>query len=214
MDRKVIDFGDKKINKKDFYNNKKQFKIKDIDINKILISKLESYGNKNAKKYIIGYSNDVIRPIRIFLPQMNGYVKCFDDNKTMSFLADDKEFLKEYIKVWEKIRDLIGKKFDAEPVYGDKYIKTKIKSYNNDIRTNFHGENNSKKVPKESCTYKCLSLISLDPVIKMGKKHYRQTLLEESKYKLTNKKVEDLITDDIDSSSESDSEPDSKYVDE
>ena len=50
MDRKVIDFGNKKINKKDFYNNKKQFKIKDIDINKILISKLESYGNKNAKK--------------------------------------------------------------------------------------------------------------------------------------------------------------------
>ena len=45
----MIDFGDKKINKKDFYNNKKQFKIKDIDINKILISKLESYGNKNAK---------------------------------------------------------------------------------------------------------------------------------------------------------------------
>ena len=65
------------------------------------------------KKKIIGYSNNVIRPIRIFLPQMNGYVKCFDDNKTISFLADDKEFLKEYTKVWEKIKDLIGKKFDA-----------------------------------------------------------------------------------------------------
>ena len=113
--------------------------------------------------------------------------------------------LKEYIKLWEKIRDLIGKKFDGEPVYGDKYIKTEIKSYNNDIRTNFHGEDNSKKLPKESCTYKCLSLISLDSIIKMGKKHYPQTLLEECKYKLTNKKVEDLITDDIDSSSESDS---------
>ena len=75
---------------------------------------------------------------------MNGYVKCFDDNKTMSFLAD--EYLKEYIKVWEKIRDLIGKKFDNESVYGDKYIKAKIKSYNNDIRTNFFAEDNSKKV--------------------------------------------------------------------
>ena len=132
----------------------------------------------------------------------------------MSFLANDKEYLKEYIRVWEKIGDLIGKKFDAEPVYGDKYIKTKLKSYNNDIRTNFHGEDNSAKVPKESCTHKCLSLISLDSVIKMGKKHYSQTLLEECKYKLTNKKVEDLITDDFDLSSESDSESDSKYVDE
>ena len=86
MGGKVIDFGDKQINKKNCYNNNKQFKIKDIDINKILVSQPESYGNKNAKKYIIGYSNHVIRPIRIFLPQMNGYVKCFDDNKTMSFL--------------------------------------------------------------------------------------------------------------------------------
>ena len=112
MAGKVIDLKDKKINKKDSYNNKKQFKIKDIDINKILVSEPGSYGNKNAKKYIIGYSDDVIRPIRIFPPQMIGYVKCFDDNNTMSFLADDtssglgeshKEFLKEYIKVWKKL---------------------------------------------------------------------------------------------------------------
>ena len=158
MDRKVIDFGDRQINKKDFYNNKKQFKIKDIDINKILVSEPESCGNKNAKKYIIGYSDDIIRPIRIFLPQMIGCVKCFDDNKTISFLADDtssgldesrKGFLKEYIKVWEKIRDLIDKNVDSEPVSGDKYIKTKTKSYNNDIRTNFHGEGIVKKYQKK-----------------------------------------------------------------
>ena len=208
MGGKVIDFKDKKINKKDFYNNKKQFKIKDIDINKKLISKPESYGTKNAKQYIIGYNDDVMRPIRIFLPQMNGYVVCFDDNKKMYFLADDKEFLKEYTKVWEKIKDLIGKKFDAEPVYSDKYIKTKIKSYNNDIRTNIHGEGNSRKVPKENCSYKCLSLISLDSVTQMDKKYYLQALLEEYKYKLTKKKIEDLIIDDSDSSSESDSESD------
>ena len=82
MGGKVIDFK-KKI------NNKKQLKIKDIDINKILVSEAESYGNKNAKKYIIGYSDDVIRPIRIFFPQMIGYVKCFDDNKIISFFTDD-----------------------------------------------------------------------------------------------------------------------------
>ena len=210
MGGKVIDLGDKKVNKKDFYSNNKQFKIKEIDINKILISEPESYGKKNAKKYITGYSKDAIRPIRIFLPQMTGYVKYFDDNKTMSFLANDKEFLKDYTKVWEKIRGLIGKTFDSESVYGDKYIKTNIKLYNNDIRTNFHGEGNSRKVPKENCSYKCLSLISLDSVIKMGKKYYLQTLLEECKYRLTKKKIEDLITDDFDSSSESDSKCDSE----
>ena len=103
-----------------------------------------------------------------------------------------------------------GKKFDGEPVYGDKYIKTKIRSYNNDIRTNFHSEGNSRKVPKETYSYKCLSLISLGSIIQMGKNCFPQTLLEECKYKLTNKKG-DLITDDFDSSSESDSESDTDF---
>ena len=53
MGGKVIDFKSKKINKKGFYNNKKQFKIKDIDINKILISKPESYGTTNAKNTLL-----------------------------------------------------------------------------------------------------------------------------------------------------------------
>ena len=29
-------------------------------------------------------------------------------------------------------------------------MKAKIKSYNNDIRSNFHGEGNTRKVPKEN----------------------------------------------------------------
>ena len=43
MSEKTVNFGGKKIEKKDFYNNKKQYDIKDIDTNKILISKPESY---------------------------------------------------------------------------------------------------------------------------------------------------------------------------
>ena len=103
MGGKVIDFGDKKINKIDFYNNKEKFRIKDIDINKILISEPVSYGKKNAKKYIIGDCDDVIRPLCIMLAQMFGYVKYFDDNKTMSFLADDKEVLKNILKYGKKL---------------------------------------------------------------------------------------------------------------
>ena len=70
MSEKTIKFGDKKINKKDFYNNKKQFNIKDIDINKKLISKPESYDKKNMRKYIIGYNDNIISPLELFLPKM------------------------------------------------------------------------------------------------------------------------------------------------
>ena len=86
MSGKSINFDNKNIKKSDFYKNKKllKLKIENIDINKIFVSKKESYGTKNATKYFIGYiDNDEIKQICIRLPQMIGYVKSFDDNKVM-----------------------------------------------------------------------------------------------------------------------------------
>ena len=62
MNGKSTIFEDKKINKSTFYNNKKQFNIHDLDVNKILLSKKESYGTKNSLKYFIGYDDDAVRP--------------------------------------------------------------------------------------------------------------------------------------------------------
>ena len=44
MSGKSVSFGDKKLKRSKFYKNKKAFKIYDIDINKILVSKEEPYG--------------------------------------------------------------------------------------------------------------------------------------------------------------------------
>ena len=86
MSGKSINFEDKKVSKSNFYKNKKLFKIDDINNNKILVSKKESYGTKNSVKYFIGYNgDDVIRPLYINLPQRIGYVKHFDSNKKMSY---------------------------------------------------------------------------------------------------------------------------------
>ena len=62
----------------------------EIDVNKIIVSKKESYGTKNSSKYIIGYNDgdDIIR-LYIKLPQMIGYAKYFDSNKTMSFKVSE-----------------------------------------------------------------------------------------------------------------------------
>ena len=48
MSGKEINFSDKLINKNDFYKNKKLFKIKDTEINKILVSKSKSNGKKGS----------------------------------------------------------------------------------------------------------------------------------------------------------------------
>ena len=124
---------------------------------------------------------------------MIGYVKQFDSNKTMSFKVDDNKLLKKYNKIWEKISNLMNIEFDSEPVYGDndKYIKTKAKMYEGRVNTNFQG----KKVPKENSSYKCISLITLDSVIRVNKKYYPQTLLEEHKYAVRKNKMENLIND-------------------
>ena len=192
MSGKSINFGNKKINKSNFYKNKKLFSLNDIDVNKILVSKKESYGTKNSPKYFIVYNDgDVIRPLCIILPQMIGYVKHFDSNKTMSFKVSDNKLLKKYDKIWEKVDNLLNIKFDSEPVYGDvdKYIKTKIKMYGDRVNTNFQG----KKVPKENASYRCISLIMLDSVIRVNKKYYPQTLLEECKYVIRKNQMKKLL---------------------
>ena len=100
---KSINSGDKKISKSDFYKNKKLFKIEDIDVNKLLVSKKESCDTKYSLKCFIGYNDgDAIRPLFIKLPQIIGYVKHFDSNKTISFKVTDNKLLKEYTKIWEK----------------------------------------------------------------------------------------------------------------
>ena len=45
-----------------FIRNKKIFNIDEIGVDKILVSKRESYGKKGSLKYFVGYNdNDVIR---------------------------------------------------------------------------------------------------------------------------------------------------------
>ena len=140
MSRKNITFNDKKIRKSTFYKNKKINNTEDIDVNNILVSKKESHGNKNSLKYFIGYNdNDIIRPLCIRLPQMTGCARKFDENATMSFIVKDKQLLKNYTNLWDKIEKLMKINFESNPVYGDddKYIKEKLKTYAGSIITKF-----------------------------------------------------------------------------
>ena len=100
MSEKNIKFGYEKVNQSNFYKNKKPFKVEDIDVNKILVSKKAAYGTESIK-YYIGYNDDaIIRPLCIKLPQMIGYVKHFKnkdskDTITMSFNATNNRLLKK-----------------------------------------------------------------------------------------------------------------------
>ena len=126
---------------------------------------------------------------------MTGYVKKFEGNTTMSFRISDKQLLKKYNQIRKKVEKLLRIELDRKPAYGynDKCIKTKIKIYGGSLNTNFQG----KKMPKEKAPCKSLSIIMLDSVVKVTKKHYPQTLLQECKYEPKKLKMENLIDDDL-----------------
>ena len=63
-------------------------------------------------------------------------------------------------------------------MFGEKHLKTKIKSHNNKINTNFDG-----KAPKEGIECVSLLAIVIHSDFKPGENYYSQTFLEERKCK-------------------------------
>ena len=117
---------------------------------------------------------------------MNAYTKYFDkNNKCMNHLVKDKKILKKYLKIWNKIKSLIKKELNSEPVYNDKYIKTKIKIYNDKVYTNFQ----HNKIPKDNEYCACLSVILLDSIFVNSNKEYYPQIFLECKYIIKDRKI-------------------------
>ena len=152
MNINSINSDNKNIEKSVFYNESKIiFKIDEIDVNKILVSKKEQYGKHNSFKYFIGYNdNDVIRPLHLFISRTTGYINKSEKNKiAMALMVEDKQLLENYKKIWKKIKRLMGIDFESKATYNDKYINTKIKTYKDSITTNFYDKKGFKEVPQE-----------------------------------------------------------------
>ena len=108
MSSQKIKFGDKEIDKKQFYLSKQAIFLNSVDLSKIVVSRKWKISDTKYK-YFCGYlNNDVIQPLCVILPQMSGYIKYFDDGgKNMSFVMDDKEVYKKYNEIWEVVRKLL-----------------------------------------------------------------------------------------------------------
>ena len=71
---------------------------------------------------------------------MSGFIKCFENSEiNMSFLADDDVILK-HNKILKKIRQLVGVEFDNQPVYDEKYIKTRVNTFEDKIESEIETE--------------------------------------------------------------------------
>ena len=80
----------------------------------------------------------------------------------MSFKIEDDEVYVKYTQVWNEIKELLlNIKFHSEPIYDDSYIKTKVKTFSEVIKTLFNGD----EIPKERVEYDCIACISIDSVL-------------------------------------------------
>ena len=107
---KKIKFGDKEVNKKEFYSS------------------------------LCGYlNNDVIQLFCVILPQMNKYIKYLDNGgKNLTFVTDNEKVYDKYNEIWEVIRKILKAKFTVNLVRDDKYLVAKLKIFNRINRTTFN----------------------------------------------------------------------------
>ena len=78
MSLRKIKFGDKEVYKTKFYSSKQAISLDSVDLNKIVVSKKRKI-NDTTYKYNGYLNNDTIQPLCVILPQMNRYIKYFDD---------------------------------------------------------------------------------------------------------------------------------------
>ena len=108
MSSQKIKFGDKEANKKKFYSSKEAILLDSVDLSKIVVSSRWKL-NDETYKYFCGYLNKdgIIKPLCVIFPQMNGYIKYFEDGgKNMSFTIDDEKVYEKHDEIWNVVKRL------------------------------------------------------------------------------------------------------------
>ena len=86
MSEKTLKFNNIRLNKKEFHKSNEPIELMSINLGQIVVSDKFKH-NKEGFKYFIGYQkNEIVKPLCIILPQMNGYIKYFKNGvKTCLF---------------------------------------------------------------------------------------------------------------------------------
>ena len=87
MSEKTLKFNNIKINKKEFYKSKQAIDLYSVTTHKIVVSDKFKHSEEGYKYFIGSQEDEIVKPLCIILPQMNGYIKYFENGgKNMSFL--------------------------------------------------------------------------------------------------------------------------------
>ena len=86
----------------------------------------------------------------------------------MSFRIDDEKLFEKYETIWTKIKDFKNIELNILPIYNDRYIKTKIRTYGDIAYINFRGFN----APEDNVECESFTVISIDSLLIYESKYY------------------------------------------
>ena len=133
--KKTLKFNNIRVNKKEFHKSKQPIDLMSVNVDQIVESDKCKHNNEGFKCFIAYQEGKIVKPLCIILPQMNGYIKYFENgSKIMSLLIKDDEVQEKYKQIWDVIKDKPVIKCHSLPVYDMKYLKTKVREYDDMIK--------------------------------------------------------------------------------
>ena len=203
MSEKTLKFNNVSLDKKESHKSEEPIELMPVIVDQIVLSDKFKH-NKEGFKYFVGYQKgEIVKPLCIILPQMNGFIKYFKSGgKNISFMIKDVNNLDKYNEIWDKNKETLSIKIHSNPAYDQKYIKAKVREFDSKIKINTLGN----KIPKENVHYACIACITIDSVMKIEKKNYPQVYLEECKYKVKKIQMSRFINAELESDSDSEGE--------
>ena len=111
----------------------------------------------------------------------------------MSFKTEEESVYLKRAEIWNKIKVILNVKFYSQPIYDDKYIKTKVKTFNNTINTLFSGVAILKKE---------FIMFVFQPSVLILYSNYPQVCLEQCKHKIKKIELVSFIDDELSLSSD------------
>ena len=133
--KKTLKFNNIRVNKKEFHKSKQPIDLMSVNVDQIVESDKCKHNNEGFKCFIDYQEGKIVKPLCIILPQMNGYIKYFENgSKIMSLLIKDDEVQEKYKQIWDVIKDKPVIKCHSLPVYDMKYLKTKVREYDDMIK--------------------------------------------------------------------------------
>ena len=130
------------------------------------------------------------------MPKMSGYVQTFkvkEGDKEKNNKLNDEKLLEKYKSIWTKIEGLKNIELNALPGYHNRYIKTKTRTYSDEVYINFRGLN----VLEDDIECESFAAISNDSLLIYSNKYYLQLYLDNYAYKIVTKQMTDYLDENL-----------------